>query len=80
MNKLNERAFQKFPYQERCDGRDANFINRECYKCGATEQRDVDSKAVMDLYHALRSIKGTPTLRDLLKLAKRIRGGDDGND
>jgi hypothetical protein len=33
------------------------------------------SQAVMDLFFALREIKGKPTLRDLVKLAKRIKGG-----
>jgi len=32
-------------------------------------------QAVMDLYFALRAIKGKPTLRDLVKLAKRIKRG-----
>lgn len=30
-------------------------------------------QAVMDLYFALRTIKGKPTMRDLIKLAKRIK-------
>lgn len=28
---------------------------------------------VMDLFYALRAIDGTPTLKDLVKLAKRIK-------
>lgn len=31
-------------------------------------------QAVMNLFFALREIKGTPTLKDLVKLAKRIKG------
>lgn len=36
-------------------------------------ERAKASEAVMDLFWALRSIKGKPTLRDLVKLAKRIK-------
>lgn len=31
-------------------------------------------QTVMDLFYALRAIKGKPTLKDLVKLAKRIKG------
>jgi hypothetical protein len=31
--------------------------------------------AVMDLFYALREIDGSPTLKDLVKLAKRIKKG-----
>jgi len=33
-------------------------------------------RAVMDLFFALRSVGGEPTLKDLVKLARRIRGGE----
>jgi hypothetical protein len=36
-------------------------------------QRNKSSVAVMDLFFALRKIKGTPTLKDLVKLARRIK-------
>lgn len=32
-------------------------------------------EAVMDLFYALRHIGGRPTLKDLVKLAKRIKKG-----
>lgn len=32
-----------------------------------------NSQAVMDLFFALRAIKGKPTLRDLVRLAKRMK-------
>lgn len=32
-------------------------------------------QAVMDLFYALKEIKGQPTLKDLVKLAQRIRRG-----
>jgi hypothetical protein len=37
-------------------------------------EREKAVQAVMDLFFALRSIKTQPTLKDLVKLAKRIRG------
>jgi hypothetical protein len=36
-------------------------------------QRNKSATAVMDLFYALKEIKGTPTLKDLVKLAKRIK-------
>lgn len=36
-------------------------------------ERAKASQAVMDLFYALRTIKGQPTLKDLVKLAKRIK-------
>lgn len=40
------------------------------------EQASIDaSQDVMDLFYALRAINGTPTLKDLVKLAKRITHG-----
>jgi len=41
----------------------------------AEKQRQKDVQAVMDLFYALKEIKGTPTLKDLVKLAKRIKNG-----
>ncbi len=52
---------------------------RNCAVCGygvsdAEEaERDRAVQLVMDLFYALRTIKGTPTLKDLVKLAKRIK-------
>lgn len=43
-----------------------------------TTNKEVKQKAVqavMDLYFALRDINGKPTMRDLIKLAKRIKNG-----
>ena len=37
------------------------------------DQRKNSATAVMDLFYALREIKGSPTLKDLVKLAKRIK-------
>lgn len=37
-------------------------------------QRARDVQAVMDLFYALKAIKAQPTLKDLVKLAKRIKG------
>jgi hypothetical protein len=37
------------------------------------EERERAVQAVMDLFFALKHIGGEPTLRDLVKLAKRIR-------
>lgn len=37
-------------------------------------QRTRDVQAVMDLFYALKAIKAQPSLRDLVKLAKRIKG------
>jgi len=39
----------------------------------AEKQKQKDAQAVMDLFYALRAIKGKPTLKDLVKLAKRIK-------
>ena len=36
-------------------------------------ERQKSSSAVMDLCFALKEIKGTPTLKDLVKLAKRLK-------
>lgn len=38
------------------------------------EERAKAAQAVMDLFFALKEIGGTPTLKDLVKLAKRIKG------
>jgi hypothetical protein len=49
-----------------------------CHKCVTTIvrfERKKNFNAVMDLFFALREIKGTPTLRDLLRLARRIKLG-----
>lgn len=40
---------------------------------GYREGSEQAVKAVMDLMYALREIGGQPTLKDLVKLAKRIR-------
>ena len=37
------------------------------------EERSRAVGLVMDLFYALRDINGTPTLKDLVKLAKRIK-------
>ena len=37
------------------------------------KERQKASETVMDLFFALREISGTPTLKDLVKLAKRIK-------
>lgn len=37
-------------------------------------ERKRATQAVMDLFFALREVKGTPTLKDLVKLAKRVKG------
>lgn len=37
------------------------------------EERNRAVQAIMSLFFALRSIKGKPTLKDLVKLAKRIK-------
>lgn len=37
-------------------------------------EREKVVESVMALYYALKHIKGTPTLKDLVKLAKRIKG------
>ena len=39
------------------------------------EEREKAVQAVMDLFFALKEIGGKPTLRDLVKLAKRIKHG-----
>lgn len=39
-----------------------------------TQEKSLSSQAVMDLYFSLKEIKGKPTLRDLVKLAQRIKG------
>lgn len=39
------------------------------------KERERAVQAVMDLFYALRAINGTPTLKDLVKLAKRIKKG-----
>jgi len=36
-------------------------------------ERDKAAQTVMDLFYALRAIGGTPNLKDLVKLAKRIK-------
>lgn len=46
----------------------------EGYGEGIKEAQQKASDTVMDLYYALKSIKATPTLGDLVKLAKRIKG------
>jgi hypothetical protein len=38
-------------------------------------ERKRNIQAIMDLFFALREWNGTPTLRDLVKLAKRIKSG-----
>ncbi len=38
------------------------------------DEREKAVQAVMDLYYSLKHIGGKPTLKDLVKLAKRIRG------
>jgi hypothetical protein len=48
--------------------RDEAKYSAECERKDAIE-------AVMDLFFALRQIGGRPTLRDLTKLAKRIKRG-----
>ena len=40
---------------------------------GESGERIRAKNAVMDLFYALREIGGTPTLRDLVKLARRIK-------
>jgi hypothetical protein len=37
------------------------------------KEREKAVTAVLDLMYALKHIKGKPTLKDLIKLAKRIR-------
>lgn len=37
------------------------------------EEREKAVQATMDLFFALKDINGKPSLRDLVKLAKRIR-------
>jgi hypothetical protein len=48
------------------------FTKKEVYKIIQSE-RERDYTAIMDLFFALREINGTPTLKDLVKLAKRIK-------
>lgn len=38
------------------------------------KERTRAAKMVMDLFYAMRHIKGTPSITDLLFLAKRIKG------
>jgi hypothetical protein len=38
-------------------------------------ERERSVSAVMDLFYALRDINGTPNMKDLVKLAGRIRKG-----
>jgi hypothetical protein len=45
----------------------------ELVKIALKEQKKRDSQAVMDLFYALREINGKPNLKDLVKLAKRIK-------
>lgn len=44
-------------------------------KNASISEREHAAQAVMDLYYALKAIGGTPTLKDLVKLAKRIKKG-----
>ena len=54
------------------DGSDFDMV-KETRDEAMEEQRERDVQAVMDLFYALKHIGGQPTLRDLVKLAKRIR-------
>jgi len=55
-------------------GDDSDFdMDAENREEAMREQRERDVQAVMDLFYALKHIGGQPTLRDLVKLAKRIR-------
>ena len=49
-----------------------SFIKKEVHKIVQSE-REKDYTAIMDLFFALREINGNPTLKDLIKLAKRIK-------
>jgi hypothetical protein len=48
-------------------------VYREGYEDGEKAARARAVQAIMDLFYALREIDGQPTLKDLVKLAKRIR-------
>lgn len=54
-----------------CEARifDVGFVR------GADSYSSKASQTVMDLFFALREIKGQPTLKDLVKLARRIKEG-----
>lgn len=43
------------------------------FKAGYKEGKEESVQAVMDLFFALKNLGGKPTLKDLVKLAKRIR-------
>jgi hypothetical protein len=45
------------------------------YKSGFDDANEIAVQAVMDLFFALREIKGEPKLIDLIRLAKRIKSG-----
>lgn len=45
----------------------------DAFKAGYEAGSQSAAQAAMDLVVALRAIKGRPTLKDLVKLAKRIR-------
>ena len=49
-----------------------SFTKKEVNKIIQSE-REKDYTAIMDLFFALREINGNPTLKDLIKLAKRIK-------
>ena len=49
-----------------------SFTKKEVHKIIQSE-REKDYTAIMDLFFALREINGNPTLKDLIKLAKRIK-------
>jgi len=54
------------------DGSDFD-MEAEAREEARLEERERNVQAVMDLFFALKEIGGQPTLRDLVKLAKRIR-------
>lgn len=55
----------------------ARTAYQEEYDCPCTKtpeaERERSVGLVMDLYYALKHIGGTPTLKDLVKLAQRIK-------
>ena len=50
-----------------------NYYTQKQVDSMLKDQRKNTVTAVMDLFYALREIKGSPTLKDLVKLAKRIK-------